>query len=45
MKVEARQAKLKGKIPPMIDQVDHEIKLSQNVTIHPRKAVKSTGMV
>ena len=29
----------------MIDQVDHEIKLSQNVTIHPRKTVKSTGMV
>ena len=44
-KVEARQAKLEGKIPPMIDQVDHEIKLSQNVTIHPRKAVKSTGVV
>ena len=44
-KVEARQAKLEGKIPPMIDQVDHKIKLSQNVTIHPRKAVKSTGMV
>ena len=45
VKVEARQAKLEGKIPPMIDQVDHKIKLSQNVTIHPRKAVKSTGMV
>ena len=45
VKVEARQAKLEGKIPPMIDQVDHGIKLSQNVTIHPRKAVKSTGMV
>ena len=44
-KVEARQAKLEGKIPPMIDQVDHEIKLSWNVTIHPRKAVKFTGMV
>ena len=44
-KVEARQAKLAGKIPPMVDQVDHEIKLSQNVTIHPRKAIKSTGMV
>ena len=42
---EARQAKLEGKIPPMIDQVDHKIKLSWNVTIHPRKAVKSTGMV
>ena len=44
-KVEARKAKLEGKIPPMIDQVDHEIKLSQNVTIHPRKAIKSTGLV
>ena len=45
VKVEDRQAKLEGKIPPMIDQVDHKIKLSWNVTIHPRKAVKSTGMV
>ena len=45
VKVEARQAKLEGKIPPMIDQVDHEIKLSWNVTVHPRKAVKSTGMI
>ena len=44
-KVEARQAKLEGKIPPMIDQVDHEMKLSWNMTIHPRKAVKSTGVV
>ena len=44
-KIEARQAKLEGKIPPIIDQVDHEIKLSRNVTIHPRKAVKSTRMV
>ena len=44
-KIQARQAKLEGKIPPMIDQVDHEIKLSRNVTIHPRKAVKSTGVV
>ena len=44
-KVEARQAKLEGKIPPMIDQVDHDIKLSCNVTIQPRKALKSTGMV
>ena len=29
----------------MIDQVDHDIKLSHNVTIQPRKALKSTGMV
>ena len=29
----------------MIDQVDHEIKLSWNVTIQPRKAMKSTGVV
>ena len=45
MKVEARQAKLEGKVSPMIDQVDHEIKLSWNVTIHSRKAVKSTEVV
>ena len=45
VKIEARQAKLEGKIPPIIDQVDHKTKLSENVTIHPRKAVKSTGMV
>ena len=44
-KVEARQAKLEGKIPPMIDQVDHDIKLSHNITIQPRKALKSTGVV
>ena len=45
VKIEARQAKLEGKIPPMIDQVDHDIKLSRNVTIHPRKVVESTGVV
>ena len=45
VKVEARQAKLEGKIPPMIDQVDHKIKLSWNVNIHLQKAIKSTGMV
>ena len=44
-KIQARQAKLEGKIPPMIDQVDHDIKLSHNVTIQPRKALKSTGVV
>ena len=44
-KIQARQAKLEGKIPPMVDQVDHEIKLSWNITIQPRKAVKSTGVV
>ena len=44
-KIQARQAKLEGKIPSMIDQVDHEIKLSQIVTIHSRKAMKSTGVV
>ena len=44
-KIEARQAKLEGKIPPMIDQIDHETKLSWNVTIHPRNAAKSTGVV
>ena len=36
---------MEGKIPPMIDQVDHDIKLSCNVTIQPRKALKSTGVV
>ena len=41
-KVEARQAKLEGKISPVID---HDIKLSRNVTIQPRKALKSTGVV
>ena len=44
-KIEARQAKLEGKISPMIDQVDHDIRLSHNVTIEPRKALKSTGVV
>ena len=44
-KIQARQAKLEGKISPMINQIDHEIKLSQNVTIQPRKAMKSTGVV
>ena len=42
-KIQARQAKLEGKIPPTIDQVNHKIKLSSwNVTIQPRK---SRGMV
>ena len=45
IKVEARQAKLERKIPPMIDQVDHDIKLSHNVTIKPTKVLKSTGVV
>ena len=44
-KVEGRQAKLYGKLPPMVDQVNHNIKLSCNVTIQPRKALKSTGVV
>ena len=44
-KIQARQAKLEGRFPPMIDQVDHDIKLSCNVTIQPRKAMKSTAMV
>ena len=33
------------KIPPMIDQIDHDIKLSQNITIQPRKAMKSMGII
>ena len=44
-KEQAHQAKLEGKIPPMIDQIDHEIKLSQNITIQPRKAMKSMGII
>ena len=45
VKIEVRQAKLGGKIPPLVDQVDYKIKLSRNVTIQPRKALKSTGIV
>ena len=44
-KIQARQAKLKGQISPKIDQVDYDIKVSCNVTIQPRKALKSTGVV
>ena len=40
VKIEARQAKLEGKIPPMIDQVDYEIKLSQNVDYSSKKGCK-----
>ena len=29
----------------MIDRIDHEIKLSRNITLQPRQATKSTGMV
>ena len=29
----------------MINQIDHDIKLSHNMTIQPRKAMKSTGVV
>ena len=43
-KIQAHQVKLEGKISPMIEQIDHDIKLSRNVTIQPRKAMKSTGM-
>ena len=43
-KVQARQAKLEGKIARIIDQIDQKIKLSRNVIIQPRKAVKSTGL-
>ena len=43
--IQACQAKLEGKIPPMIDQIDHEIKLFRNITIQPRKATKSTGII
>ena len=43
--MEAKQATLEGKLPPMVGQVDHDIKLSCNVTIQPRKALKSTWVV
>ena len=29
----------------MVDQVDHEIKLTKNVTIPPRRALNTMGMV
>ena len=44
-KVKARQAALRGEGKPMIDRIDHEIKLSRNITLQPRQATKSTGMV
>ena len=44
-KVKARQAALRGEGKPMIDRIDHEIKLSKNITLQPRQATKSTGMV
>ena len=37
--------KLEGKIAPIIDHIDHEIKFSRNVMIQPWKTVKSTGLV
>ena len=36
---------LEGEGKPMIDHIDHEIKLSKNITLQPRQATKSTGMV
>ena len=44
-KVKARQAALRGEGKPMIDRIDHEIKLSKNITLQPKQATKSTGMV
>ena len=29
----------------MIDRIDHKIKLSRNIMLQPRQAMKSTGMV
>ena len=29
----------------MIDHIDHEIKLSRNITLQPRQVMKSTGVV
>ena len=31
-KIQARQAKLEGKVATVVDQIDHEIKLSRDVT-------------
>ena len=36
---------LEGGGKPMIDCIDHEIKLSRNITLQPRQATKSMGMV
>ena len=44
-KVKAWQAALRGEGKPMIDRIDHEIKLSKNITLQPKQATKSTGMV
>ena len=44
-KVKARQAALRGEGKPMIDRIDHEIKLSRNIMLQPRQATKSMGMV
>ena len=43
--MKTRQAALRGEGEPMIDRIDHEIKLSRNITLQPRQATKSTGMV
>ena len=36
---------LEGEGKPMIDHIDHEIKLSKNIMLQPRQATKSMGMV
>ena len=41
--VKAKQARLAGGDVPMIDHIDHEIKLLRNATILLRKAVKQLG--
>ena len=44
-KVKAQQVALRGEGKPMINRIDHEIKLSRNIMLQPRQATKSTGMV
>ena len=44
-KIKARQVQLWGETKPMVDWIDHEIKLTKNITIPPRKALKTMGMV
>ena len=44
-KIKVQQVALRGEGKPMIDHIDHEIKLSRNITLQPRQAMKSTGMV
>ena len=44
-KVKVQQVALRGEGKPMINRIDYEIKLSRNIMLQPRQAMKSTGMV